>query len=207
MASSKEYSVVKIVDSNECEEFQYLSCPITPTPTPTHTPTPTITPTNATCVCLTFNNPTVSTLNYSFTNCQNITVNYSIEPSTIIYQCGKNPTYDSGIVLTVGSYCSGNECQQPTPTPTHTPTPTPTIPGIVGSFYSCCDVGLEFKISGIPNYLHPLSGVYYIVSSGFVGCATSIPSTSSSNMYSCSLIGSQPNCEFCIVSHPNLSCE
>lgn len=199
--------IIKIVDSNGCEKFQYFSCPPTPSPTPSPTMTPTMTPTNANCICLTFSNPTLLTLNYSFVNCQNVTINYTISPSTTVYQCGKNPTYDAGIVLTNGNYCINNQCPQPTPTPTRTMTPTPTIPGIVGSFVSCCDPEIEFRVSGIPNYLYPLSGVYYLVSSGFTGCVTSIPSTISSIIYTCTSIGPQPSCEFCDISHPNVSCD
>lgn len=199
--------IIKITDSDGCEEFKYLSCPPTPTPTPTITLTPTITPTNATCICLIFTNPTESSLNYGFVNCQGVTINFTIDPLTTIYQCGKNPTYDEGILLTIGTYCVSNVCPPPTPTPTQSITPTPTIPGIIGSFVSCCNPEIEFKVSGIPNYLYPLSGVYYLVSSGFTGCVTSIPSTTSSNIYTCTLIGSQPSCEFCDISHPNVSCD
>ncbi len=142
--------IVKIVDSLGCEEIQFVECPPTPTPTPTLTITPTITPTNANCVCLTFTNPTLSTLGFSYTNCDNGVVSFTINPLTIIYVCGSNPVYDSGVEVTIGSYCVGNVCPQPTPTPTATQTPTPTIPGIIGSFVSCCDSNIEFKVSNIP---------------------------------------------------------
>ena len=198
--------IVKIVDSLGCEEIQFVECPPTPTPTPTLTITPTITPTNANCVCLTFTNPTLSTLGFSYTNCDNGVVSFTINPLTIIYVCGSNPVYDSGVEVTIGSYCVGNVCPQPTPTPTATQTPTPTIPGIIGSFVSCCDSGVEFKVSNIPNYYYPLSGVYYIVSSGFQGCATYIPTTTSTIIYAHSLMGSQPDCFFCDIAHPDVLC-
>lgn len=117
--------IIKIIDSNGCEMFQFLSCPPTPSPTPTPTITPSITPTNANCVCLIFSNQTESILNYSFINCQNITINYTIDPSTTIYQCGKNPSYDEGINLTIGQYCSSNTCPPIEPlTLSQMPTPT-----------------------------------------------------------------------------------
>jgi hypothetical protein len=119
--------VVKIIDVNECEDIRLISCPPSPTPTPTQTLTPTITPTNATCVCLTFNNPTESTLNYGYTNCNGIQINYLIDPLTLVYVCGKSPIYDEGIIFNYGQYCVNNECPAPTPTPTKTPTPTPTL--------------------------------------------------------------------------------
>lgn len=198
--------IVKIVDSLGCEEIQFVECPPTPTPTPTLTITPTITPTNANCVCLTFTNPTLSALGFSYTNCDNGVVSFAINPLTIIYACGSNPVYDSGVEVTIGSYCVGNVCPQPTSTPTATQTPTPTIPGMIGSFVSCCDSNIEFKVSNIPYYYYPLSGVYYIVSSGFQGCATYIPTTTSTNIYVCSLIGPQPDCYFCDISHPDVLC-
>jgi len=119
--------LIKIIDSSGCETFQYASCPVTPTPTPTPTITPTITPTNANCVCLIFNNPTLTIKNYSYINCDGQTVNYTLNSETEIYVCGKNPIYDTGIILTIRQYCSTSSCVPPTPTPTQTPTITPTI--------------------------------------------------------------------------------
>jgi len=119
--------VVKITDANECNDIRLISCPPTPTPTPTYTSTPTYTPTNANCVCLTFNNPTESILNYGYINCNGSSVTFELDPQTTIYVCGKQPTYDEGITLNYGVYCSNNECPKPTPTTTKTQTPTPTI--------------------------------------------------------------------------------
>lgn len=198
--------IVKIIDSSGCEDIQLITCPPTPTPTPTTTVTPTITPTNANCVCLTFDNPTGIKLNYGYTNCEGVEIYYGLNSLTTINVCGKNPLYDDGIILTVGSYCIGEICPSPTPTPTPTQTLTPSMGGIVGSFVTCCDSSMEFKISNIPSHLYPLSGVYYIVSSGFEGCATYIPTTTSTNIYACSLIGSQPDCFFCDISHPDVLC-
>ena len=198
--------IVKIVDSSGCEEIQLISCPLTPTPTPTLTPTPTITPTNATCVCITFTNPTITSLSFSYTNCLGGDITYNINPHTQFYVCGKNPSADGGVIITIGDYCIGNECPPSSPTPTPTNTPTPTLPGLIGSFVSCCDSGYEFKLTNIPNGLYPLSGTYYIVSSGFEGCATYIPSTLSSDLFSCSLIGPQPDCYYCDIAHPNIIC-
>ena len=198
--------IIKIVDSSGCEEIQLVNCPVTQTPTPTPTITPSITPTKANCVCLTFTNPTLGSLNFGYFNCDNEMVNFIINPLTIIYVCGSTPVYDSGVEVTIGPYCIGNTCPQPTLTPTPTQTPTPTIPGIIGSFVSCCDSGVEFKVSNIPNYYYPLSGVYYIVSSGFQGCATYIPTTTSTIIYAHSLMGSQPDCFFCDIAHPDVLC-
>lgn len=91
-------------------------------------------------------------------------------------------------------------------TPTPTPTPTTSMSGLLGSFVSCCQPQIEFKVNSIPTSFSPLSGVYYIVSSGFIGCATYIPSTLSNDVYSCILIGSQPDCYFYDVSHPDVLC-
>jgi uncharacterized protein (TIGR02145 family) len=118
--------LIKIIDSSGCETFQYAACPPTQTPTPTNTLTPTITPTNANCICLIFKNPTLTIKNYSYINCNTQTVSYTLDAETEIYVCGKNPTYDSGVILSVGPYCYNNNCVPPTPTPTQTPTNTPT---------------------------------------------------------------------------------
>ena len=118
--------LIKIIDSSGCETFQYAACPPTQTPTPTNTLTPTITPTNANCICLIFKNPTLTIKNYSYINCNTQTVSYTLDGETEIYVCGKNPTYDSGVILSVGPYCYNNNCVPPTPTPTQTPTNTPT---------------------------------------------------------------------------------
>lgn len=122
--------IVKIIDSAGCEEIQLVACPPTPTPTPTLTTTPTITPTESNCLCIIFNNPTESRLYYSYINCKGNLISYQVDGLTSIQVCGKNPTYDEGMDVTIGSYCIGDECAvTPTPTPTITPTitKTPTV--------------------------------------------------------------------------------
>jgi len=97
--------LIKIIDSSGCETFQYVACPPTPTPTMTPTMTPTPTPTPNSCHNITFNNPTLSFLMYNFINCNGIMVNSTLNPSTEIYVCGKTPSSDEGIVITIGTYC------------------------------------------------------------------------------------------------------
>jgi hypothetical protein len=50
-----------------------------------------------------------------------------INPSTILYVCGKLPTSSSVfVVISIFGDCVDGGCPPPTPTPTSTPTPTPT---------------------------------------------------------------------------------
>ena len=97
--------LIKIIDSSGCETFQYTSCPITPTPTITPTMTPTPTPTINSCHNITFNNSSFSFLMYNYFNCNNVEITGTLNPSTEIYVCGKNPSADIGITITIGSYC------------------------------------------------------------------------------------------------------
>jgi surface protein len=119
-----------------------------------------------------------------------------------LYVCGKLPYGDSGLIITVSSdICIGNVCAGPTPTPTTTPTPTPTLPAMVGYFQDTCNPSYEFTLSNIPGSFSPLSGVYYIESSGYVGCATYIGSTTSTNIFSFVAMGSQPSVNHCQISN------
>ena len=188
--------LVVVTDSIGCQEIQYHVCTTVPTPTPTQTPT--ITPTNSICNCISIENTSGITLNFGFTQCDGTLFNGEIYSATTLYVCGTLPYGDSGVVITVSSeICSGNICPDPTPTPTTTPTPTPTLPPIVGYFRDTCDPSYEFTLSDIPITFSPLSGVYYIKSSGYVGCATNIVSTTSTNIFSFIAMGSQPSVYHC----------
>lgn len=153
--------LIKIIDSEGCNVFQYVACPVTPTPTPTNTLTPTPTPTNANCVCLTFTNQSEGTLNYGYTNCNNITINSTITPLVTIYVCGKNPTYDEGIVVTSGPYCISEVCPPPSPTPSVTPTTL----SVVCFAYTYSGVGYYETISNVGYYN---SKPYYELIQGYV---------------------------------------
>lgn len=131
--------LVKIVDSNGCEDFIYYSCPPTPTPTPSVTPTPTPTPTNL-CYCLTASNSGTTDGSFDYIDCDTILQTNILVPSGVTYYtCGSNPTNVSGLTLSVGSLCVDGSCPPPplypTPTPSVTSTPTPT-PSPVPSFIS-----------------------------------------------------------------------
>lgn len=199
LLGSEEVLVV-VTDSIGCQEIQYHVCTTVPTPTPTQTPT--ITPTNSICNCISIENTSGITLNFGFTQCDGESFYGEIYSSTTLYVCGTLPYGDSGVVITVSSeICSGNICPDPTPTPTTTPTPTPTLPPIVGYFRDTCDPSYEFVLSDIPITFSPLSGVYYIKSSGYVGCATNIVSTTSTNIFSFIAMGSQSSVYFCQKSN------
>ena len=71
----------------------------------------------------------------------------------------------------------------------------------MGYFQDSCDPSYEFTLSNIPVSFNPLSGVYYVQSSGYVGCATYIGSTTSTNVFSFVAMGSQPSVNHCQISN------
>lgn len=189
--------LVVVTDSIGCQEIQYHNCG-EPLPSSTPTPTPTITPTNSICNCISIENPSGVTLNFGYTQCDGLPFYGPIYSATTLYVCGRLPYGDSGLIITISSdICTGDVCPGPSPTPTTTPTPTPTLPPIVGYFEDTCDSSNQFTLSDIPISFSPLSGVYYIESSGFIGCATSVISSSTTNIYSFIAMGSQPNIYHC----------
>jgi hypothetical protein len=192
--------LVVVTDSIGCEEFLLQSCPGTPTPTPTLTPTPTETRI-VFCNCISFENTTSGNLNFSFTQCDGVVFNGSVQSGTTLYYCGRLPSADVGVNIQINDVCIDNVCSI-TPTPTPTPTQTPTLPIIVGYFQDSCDPLNTFVVSNIPLSYSPLSGVYYIQSSGYIGCATSIPPIISSNLYSYILLNSQPDINTCQILNP-----
>jgi surface protein len=190
--------VVVVTDSIGCQEIQYHVCTTVPTPTPTPSFTPTPTPTNAICNCVSIENPSGITLNFGYTLCDGSSFYGEIYSATTLFVCGSLPYGDTGLIINISSnICVNNECPGPTPTPTTTPTPTPTLPPIVGYFEDTCDSSNQFTLSDIPISFSPLSGVYYIESSGFVGCATSVISSSTLNIYSFIAMGVQPSIYHC----------
>ena len=193
--------LVVVTDSIGCEEIQYYFCG-EPTPSQTPTTTPTPTPTNSTCNCISIDNPLGVTLTFGYTQCDGTLFYGDIYSSTTLYVCGQFPYGDGGLIINVSSnICVGNVCSGPTPTPTTTPTPTPTLPPIVGYFEDSCDSSNQFTLSNIPISFTPLSGVYYIESSGFIGCATYVVSSSTNNFYSFIAMGSQPSINYCQISN------
>ena len=191
--------LVVVTDSIGCEEIQYHVCTTQPTPTPTPTVTPTITPTNPICNCISIENPSGVTLNFGYTQCDGSLFYGPIYSATTLFVCGSQPYGDSGLTITFTSnVCVNDECPGPTPTPTTTPTPTPTLPPIVGYFQDTCDLSYEFTLTDIPVSFSPLSfGIYYIESSGYVGCAKNIVSTTSTDIFSFISMGLQPSDYHC----------
>ena len=194
--------VVVVTDSIGCQEIQYHVCTTVPTPTPTPSFTPTPTPTNAICNCVSIENPSGITLNFGYTLCDGSLFYGEIYSATTLYVCGSLPYGDTGLIINISSnICVNDECPGPTATPTPTSTPTPTLPPIVGYFQDTCDPSYEFTISDIPGSFSPLSGVYYINSSGYVGCATNIVSTISTNIFSFISMGSEPSINHCQIAN------
>ena len=114
--------LVKVIDSNGCEYFNIVKCVTTPTPTPTPTLTPTLTltPTSSNCLCLVFENPTIETLFYQYTDCIGRIVNSKINPGMVLYVCGTNPSGSEGLIYFYNGYCTKGECP-PLPSPTPAP--------------------------------------------------------------------------------------
>ena len=193
--------LVVVTDSIGCQEFILQSCPPTPTPTPTLTPTPTITRT-VICSCISFENTTSGNLNFHFTQCDGLKFNGTVQSGTTLYYCGRLPSADVGVNIQVNQDCVSNACTSITPTPTQTPTLTQTLPTVVGYFQDSCDPSNTFIVSNIPLSYSPLSGVYYIQSSGYIGCATAISPIITSNIYSYILLNSQPDVSTCQILNP-----
>jgi len=194
--------LVVVTDSIGCSEIQYHFCntPLTPTPTPSITPT--ITPTNSLCNCISIENPSGVTLNFGYTLCDGSSFYGEIYSATTLFVCGSLAYGDVGLIITISdNICIDNLCPGPTPTPTTTPTPTPTLPPIVGYFEDSCDSSNKFTLSDIPISFSPLSGAYYIESTGFIGCATYVVSSSTNNFYSFIAMGSQPSIYHCQKSN------
>lgn len=122
--------IVKLIDSNGCEFFQLYSCP---SPTPTMTPTMTPTPTIAQCNCIQFSNITTVKKDFSYTQCDGTIFYGLIDGTTELFFCGKLPTAEDGVLISVGIPCVMGACEplppplSPTPTPTITPTITPSL--------------------------------------------------------------------------------
>lgn len=106
--------LVVVTDDAGCNTFHLYTC-YTPTPTPTATPTPTPTPTMViSCNCISFDNPTSETLNFSYTQCNGFVVSYVINPETTLFVCGKEPSGDEGVVINISTPCVDNSCSEPT---------------------------------------------------------------------------------------------
>ena len=170
------------------------SCLVTPTPTPT--PTMVIV-----CNCISFENTTSGTLNFSLTQCNGTILNGMVQSGTTLYYCGRLPSADIGVNVQISEICIDNTCA-PIPTATPTATPTPTLAPIVGYFQDSCDPLNTFIVYNIPTSYSPLSGVYYVQSSGYVGCVTSISPITSTNQYSYILLNSQPDINTCQILNP-----
>ena len=122
--------LIKIVDSLNCETFEFYQCVPTPTPTLTPTLTPTATGPCGCCCIEVISNNSVSG-SFTYTDCfGNVFNNVFVPPYSTVYYCGSNVTNLENVILNYGSPCVEGSCIPTTPTPTPTPTPTsaPIIP-------------------------------------------------------------------------------
>lgn len=116
--------IVKLIDANSCEYFQLYSC-VTPTPTPSITPT--VTPSMVVnCNCISFDNLSgVSDYNISLTQCDGTILYSTVYAGSIVYYCGKLPSADPQVIISIGVPCVSNSCSSPELPLSPTPTPTP----------------------------------------------------------------------------------
>ena len=144
-----ESVIVKVTDSNGCQIFYKLNCPIIPTCIilgendeilitenneilvvencvfVTPTPTPSSTPTSL-CRCIQIVNTGTTSGKFYYTQCDGtITSVLPINSGTTLYYCGSNPVALTECVVYIGENCVNNSCVAITPTPTPTPTITP----------------------------------------------------------------------------------
>lgn len=136
--------VIKIVDlSTGCEKFIPYQCP-SATPTPTPTITPSSSPSD--CLCISILNPTTSGLTFAFTDCTSNIIDDTAPALSTLFVCGKSPTGQSGLIITVNGPCVSGACPPiyltPTQTASQTPTPTPsqTTPIVNGKIFQMGDL-------------------------------------------------------------------
>lgn len=100
--------IIKLIDSNDCEILQLYNCITTPSPTPTPTPTPT--PIITDCNCITFENNTIITRDFSYTQCNGEVFYGLIFGSTTLYVCGKLPFANPLVNISIGPPCIDGSC-------------------------------------------------------------------------------------------------
>ena len=104
--------LIKIIDGDGCSTFKYYVCPTTTTTTePTTTTTTTTIPSN--CYCLTFENTTVSTLDFSYVDCNGDSISSVIYPHSKLFYCGQSAIPVDGIIISIGDDCVNNTCPTP----------------------------------------------------------------------------------------------
>jgi hypothetical protein len=81
------------------------------------------------CLCYTVTNTGATTVEVSYTDCEDIATLVRLDPSQSEDICVAklNPEDYPSVIVTLNGGCVSNQCQKPTPTPTMTPTITPTI--------------------------------------------------------------------------------
>jgi len=170
--------LVVVTDAAGCNTFHLYTC-YTPTPTPTMTPTPTPTMV-VNCNCITFDNPTSEILNFSYTQCNGFVLNYSINPETTLFVCGREPSGDEGVIITIANPCVDNSCPEPTmPFVYYGKFASPTI-----TSEDAQELALSSRRQIVESYLQLPNGLGY----GYVIVPTSMvqPETFRNNVSECS---------------------
>jgi len=202
--------LIKIVDSLNCETFEFYQCVPTPTPSLTPTLTPTTTGPCICCCIEVISNNSVSG-SFTYTDCfGNVFNDVFVPPYSTVYYCGSNVTNLENVVLNYGSPCVEGSCTSiipcSTPVTTNlyvTQTPTPTI--ILKTFvvrscdsYSGLYPGLGYAelnaftpVDGSYVFLATNGGCYYVDGYGTTEPITIVSSTST-----------YINCESCVDFNP-----
>ena len=170
--------LIKIVDSLNCETFEFYQCVPTPTPSLTPTLTPTATgPCSCCCIEVSSNNSSGGT--FTYTDCfGNVFNDVFVPPYSTVYYCGSNVTNLVNAALNYGSPCVEGSCTSiipcSTPVTTNlyvTQTPTPTIILKIFVVRSCDSCGGLYPGLGYAalNALTPIDGSYvFLATNG--GC-------------------------------------
>ena len=170
--------LIKIVDSLNCETFEFYQCVPTPTPSLTPTLTPTTTgPCICCCIEVISNNSSGGT--FTYTDCfGNVFNDVFVPPYSTVYYCGSNVTNLVNAALNYGSPCVEGSCTSiipcSTPVTTNlyvTQTPTPTIILKIFVVRSCNTCGGLYPGLGYAalNALTPIDGSYvFLATNG--GC-------------------------------------
>ena len=170
--------LIKIVDSLNCETFEFYQCVPTPTPSLTPTLTPTTTGPCICCCIEVISNNSVSG-SFTYTDCfGNVFNDVFVPPYSTVYYCGSNVTNLVNTTLNYGSPCVEGSCTSiipcSTPVTTNlyvTQTPTPTIILKIFVVRSCNTCGGLYPGLGYValNALTPIDGSYvFLATNG--GC-------------------------------------
>ena len=202
--------LIKIVDSLNCETFEFYHCVPTPTPSLTPTLTPTTTGPCICCCIEVISNNSVSG-SFTYTDCfGNVFNDVFVPPYSTVYYCGSNVTNLVNTTLNYGSPCVEGSCTSiipcSTPVTTNlyvTQTPTPTIILKIFVVRSCNTCGGLYPGLGYValNALTPIDGSYvFLATNG--GCYYAADYGTTEPVTIVSSTSTYTSCESCLAFNP-----